>query len=357
MAKRLLGFGNPLLDISATVEQSVLDEWGATLNNAMLAEEKHKPLYAKLVATHKVEYIAGGATLNSIRVAQWMLGDDHKGAASFVGCIGKDEFGATMKTQLAKDGVAGLFLEVDEAPTGTCAVLVKDSERSLCANLAAAEKYDAAHFSTEAVAKAVADAGIFYMAGFPLTHDGGKATVTAVCEHALASDASDSPKVVCMNVSAPFIAEFFKEPLAAAFEYCDFIFCNESEAEALAKAVGWDGETGADVAKIAAKIAGLPSKRKAKRTAVVTQGADATIVVVAGEAPASFPVKGNPWELSKEQIVDTNGAGDAFVGGFLSQLATGQPTATCVKAGHFSAGTIIQRAGCSFPEGASGFKP
>ena len=36
----ILGMGNPLLDISANVEQAVLDEWGATLNNAILAEEK-----------------------------------------------------------------------------------------------------------------------------------------------------------------------------------------------------------------------------------------------------------------------------------------------------------------------------
>ena len=41
---KILGFGNPLLDISATVEQTVLDEWGASLNNAILAEEKHQPL-------------------------------------------------------------------------------------------------------------------------------------------------------------------------------------------------------------------------------------------------------------------------------------------------------------------------
>lgn len=51
------------------------------------------------------------------------------------------------------------------------------------------------------------------------------------------------------------------------------------------------------------------------------------------------------------------GAGDAFVGGFISQLATAQPMATCVKAGHFAAGTIIQRAGCSLPDSAPDFKP
>ena len=148
MKETILGFGNPLLDISATVEQAVLDEWGASLNNAILAEEKHQPLYKKLTETHKVDYIAGGATLNSIRVAQWMLGAaGKKGNSHYIGCIGKDAFGETMKTQLKADGVAGHFMEVD-GPTGTCAVLVKDNERSLIANLAAAEKYDFAHFES-----------------------------------------------------------------------------------------------------------------------------------------------------------------------------------------------------------------
>ncbi|KAG8456953.1 hypothetical protein KFE25_011311, partial [Diacronema lutheri] len=99
----ILGFGNPLLDISATVEQAVLDEWGVTLNNAIMAEDKHKSLYAKLAETHPVQYIAGGATLNAVRVAQWMLGAagaESAGKTAFIGSIGKgDAFGEQMKAQ------------------------------------------------------------------------------------------------------------------------------------------------------------------------------------------------------------------------------------------------------------------
>ena len=58
------------------------------------------------------------------------------GNSHYIGCIGKDAFGETMKTQLEADGVAGHFMEVEDKPTGTCAVLVKDNERSLIANLA-----------------------------------------------------------------------------------------------------------------------------------------------------------------------------------------------------------------------------
>ena len=88
---RILGFGNPLLDISAVVEQDVLDKWGCKLNDAILAEDKHKPLYAELAKTHPVEYIAGGATQNSIRVAQWMSAIP--GSTAFVGAVGTDAFG------------------------------------------------------------------------------------------------------------------------------------------------------------------------------------------------------------------------------------------------------------------------
>jgi len=53
---------NPLLDISAEVDMKILDKYGVQLNNAILAEDKHLPLYDELVKEYPVQYIAGGAT-------------------------------------------------------------------------------------------------------------------------------------------------------------------------------------------------------------------------------------------------------------------------------------------------------
>ena len=50
-----------------------------------------------------VEYIPGGATQNSIRVAQWVL--QSPGATSYFGCIGSDDFGTKMRENATKDGV------------------------------------------------------------------------------------------------------------------------------------------------------------------------------------------------------------------------------------------------------------
>lgn len=64
--------GNPLLDMLVLAKEDLLLKYGLDANNACLAEEKHQPLYQELVDKYEVEYIAGGAVQNSLRVAQVM---------------------------------------------------------------------------------------------------------------------------------------------------------------------------------------------------------------------------------------------------------------------------------------------
>jgi len=329
---RILGFGNPLLDISAVVEQDVLDKWGVELNNAILAEDKHKPLYAELAQTHPVEYIAGGATQNSIRVAQWVSGVP--GSTAFCGCIGVDAFGDQLEKAALADGVNVQYMKQTKEATGTCAVLVKGGERALCANLAGANCYDKSHFETAPIQELLAAAKIVYCAGFFITVS--PPTIMAIGEHMAANN-----KTMCMNLSAPFIPMFFTEPLQAALQFCDFLFGNESEAAAWGEKMGF----GTDVATVALKTAAMPKASGARpRVVVFTQGKDPTLVACGGVISA-FPVP----ELPKEMLVDTNGAGDSFVGGFLAKLALGSDLATCVAAGNYAARQIIQVSGCKIP--------
>ena len=171
----------------------MLDKYGLQLGNAIMAEDKHLALYQarehtgggaflgahclrcadplsafvsqELVDKYPVEYIAGGATQNALRVAQWML--QCSGAASYVvrlnrpsrppshlrphsappshsqGAVGQDEFASLQAKVASKDGLRTYYLQVDGSPTGKCAVLVVDGERSLVASLGAAEQYKA----------------------------------------------------------------------------------------------------------------------------------------------------------------------------------------------------------------------
>merc|ERR1719160_1442011 len=97
----ILGMGNPLLDISDNVEASVLEKYGLEANNAILAEAKHLPLYGELAAKSTVKYVAGGATQNSIRVAQWML--QEPGMTAYFGCVGEDAYAEKMRAACKED--------------------------------------------------------------------------------------------------------------------------------------------------------------------------------------------------------------------------------------------------------------
>jgi adenosine kinase len=66
----VVGLGNPLLDISANVDEDFLSKYVLKPNNDIIAEEKHKALYDEMVQNYRVDYIPGGATQNTLRVAQ-----------------------------------------------------------------------------------------------------------------------------------------------------------------------------------------------------------------------------------------------------------------------------------------------
>lgn len=148
-----------------------------------------------------------------------------------------------------------------------------------------------------------------------------------------------------LNLSAPFLCQFFKEQMAAVLPYADFVFGNESEAEAFAGANGFGGAT---IDEIALRIAGLPKAADARaRVVVITQGAESTAIATGG-AVLHVPVP----KIAKADIVDTNGAGDAFVGGFLALIAKGASLVEAAHAGHWAAGHVIQRSGCTFDPAA-----
>lgn len=334
-SKTIFGIGNPLLDIQAKVTTAYLEKYQLESNHQILAEEKHLKMYQEIVDLFPVEYLPGGATLNTMRIAKWMLGTN--GVVRFSGAIGSDAFGENLESQIQKSKIESYLVKQKALPTGTCASMVNCiGHRSLIANLAAAESYKTEFLNDENIWKKVTDSQIFYSAGFFLTPEQGLPTLMKIAQHAQASD-----KIFCMNISAKFICRRFSPRFHAILPYCDFIFGNEAEAEAYASHNGLG--KGLPLEEIAQKMAQYEKiNSKRPRYVIITQGPEKTIVAT-GESAMTYPVP------HVDSLVDTNGAGDAFVAGFLSQLALNKSISECVQAGHWAAGIIIQNPGCTFP--------
>eukprot|EP01064_Diplonema_japonicum_P013338 TRINITY_DN2087_c6_g1_i1.p1 TRINITY_DN2087_c6_g1~~TRINITY_DN2087_c6_g1_i1.p1 ORF type:complete len:375 (+),score=45.08 TRINITY_DN2087_c6_g1_i1:51-1127(+) len=333
---KVIGYGHPLLDITSHVNTAFLDKYQVGPGQTMLALPEQLTVYEEISEHQDVEYVPGGATMNAIRVCQWLLGGE---SCSFAGALGNDEFGSILERALKQTGVKPLFEKSRTHPTGTCACLIVGKERSLIANLGAALQFTMEHLRSAAVSKALQESGIVYAAGFFLNTISSPEAPLAIAKHC-----ADKNSIFSMNLSAPYLCDAFKDSWDAIMPFVDYLFGNKTDALAYCSAQGW--ETTGDHLEIAMRLVKSEKVNKKRgRVVIITHGSDPTVAasedgIVEYETPL----------LPPESIVDLNGAGDAFVGGFLSQLSRHSTLSECVRAGQYSASTIIRNHGCTFPE-------
>ncbi|KIY69534.1 adenosine kinase [Cylindrobasidium torrendii FP15055 ss-10] len=330
----LFCIGNPLLDIIAT-DEKLLTKYGLEANGAILAEEKQNPIYEDLVKNHKVTYVAGGAAQNAARGAAYIL---PPGSVAYTGCVGDDDLAEQLKAANKKEGLIDVYQVKKGEQTGACAVVVTGHHRSLCTTLRGSEKFDESHLESATVKPVIDGAKVFYLEGYFLTHG---AEILA----RLAQKVSVAGKVSVINFSAPFIPQFFNPAIQAVLPYIDIVICNETEAEAWANSNGVPNPT--DLPSVAKAIASYQKSNPSRpRTAIITHGAEPTIVV-SSDAPDSvkeYPVH----KLAENEIVDTNAAGDGFAGGFLGAFVLDKSLDECIAVGQKMATMVIQQVGAQY---------
>jgi adenosine kinase len=313
-------------------------------------------LYEDLIQNYNAVLIAGGAAQNTARGAQYILAPN---STVYLGCIGKDKYGETLEKISSDAGVKTEYLYDEKTPTGRCGVVITGHNRSLCTDLAAANNYKVEHLKEERIWKQVENAQVFYVGGFHLTVC--VPAIKALAEEAAAKNKvrltltstyntrrADIIQIFILNLSAPFISQFFKDPLDEILPYVDILIGNETEAAAFAESHNIESK---DVKKIAEAIANGPKKNtKRTRTVVFTQGTDPTIAVSAKDDGKVEVKEVAVHAIGDDKINDTNGAGDAFAGGFVAGIVQGKSLETAIDMGQWLAKLSIQELGPSYPQ-------
>jgi adenosine kinase len=155
------------------------------------------------------------------------------------------------------------------------------------------------------------------------------------------------------NLPSEFFLRNYTTDIAKLCEYADIIFANHSEAIAFCKFLNLKIESNESVADIAELLCkNIPKKNKNKtRIVVITCGPQPAACCEYDHKNEKLKFKDvfEVHDVPPEKIVDTNGAGDSFAGGFLSQLVKNKDLRKCMDAGHWAASVIIQRRGCEIP--------
>jgi len=313
---------------------ALLKKYDLKANDAILASEdgKHTPIYEELLNEYDAKLIAGGAAQNTARGAQYILPEN---SVVYLGGVGDDKYAAILRDAVKQAGLRVEYRIDPKIPTGRCGVVITGHNRSMVTDLGAANHYDLDHLKSPEVWPLVENAEAFYVGGYHLT----------VCPPAvqeLAKHAAEKNKTFILSLSAPFICQFFKGPLDDSSPYWDYVIGNEGEAEAFADSHDFGTK---DLKEIAKKLANLPkANTQRKRVAIVTHGTLPTLVAIQGEDEVKeYPVH----ELASAEICDTNGAGDAFAGGFTAGIIEGRPLAEAIDMGQWLARLSIKELGPS----------
>jgi adenosine kinase len=283
-------------------------------------------LYDDLINNHNAKLIPGGAAQNTARGAQYMLPPS---SVWYIGSVGDDSYSKLLREKCAEQGLHVEY-HVDSEPTGKCGVVITDHHRTMLTHLAAANNYKLEHLQKPEIWSQVESTSIFYVGGYHLT-------VCVPAALSLAKHAAESNKTFMLSLSAGFIPQFFKDPLSEILPYCDYVFGNENEAATWAEHNGHADQKDS-VAGAAKALASLPkANSKRPRVVIFTQGTDPTIVAVKEEGKdvevKEYPVSA----IDGKEIVDTNGAGDAFAGGFCAGVVEGKNLEECIARGHWLA--------------------
>ena len=332
MSAKIFVCGNPLLDFSANFDKSKVDEYKLPFGSACLAEEHHKALFEEIKAHEDCVVVPGGSAMNTVRGVNFLIKETNPNACLYFGSISKDENGKILETETAKEGLVTNFHYAEDTFTGVCACVICDKERALCADLGACTHYKTSHM--EEHLKDAESVDIVYTTGFFVNANAEAVKLAAKWSH-------EHGKIFAINLSAEFVVAVHKQDYLDLLPFVDIIIGNEAEIKA------WGGvhEYGLDedLKAIAKKIAEFPKENKSKaRQVICTVGKLPTITCVHNHESGETAEKEYPVDvIDHELIVDLNGAGDAFVGGFLAGQILGKDFDTSVIAGQYLSSKII----------------
>ncbi|OHS93206.1 Adenosine kinase [Tritrichomonas foetus] len=336
----VLAFCNPLIDATVEVNSDYLKKWNLRNDDAILADEKYQPLVDEVVNNPNVYMTGGGSCQNSLVMAQWMMQD--QGTTAIVGAVGPDANTDVLKGIMNKAGVKTIYQTIPDQFTGCGVILVCDNNRSIVASVAASGHFNFEKWDTPEVVDAVRNAKVILVSTYFLrSSDKTGLAIAAECAY------RNIP--LAITLSSPSAIESEAWPaLKQLYRVASIIFGNTTEMVCMGKQLNILGadatEENTDIKELTKKLANWDNPAH-KRVVVTTMGAEPTIACESG----SEVVVREIIQIEASKIVDTNGAGDSFAGGFLAYYIRGAPLAKCIDAGNYSSYFNLQQRGCAVP--------
>ena len=251
-------------------------------------------------------------------------------------------FGSVYTDLLINENIIPIFEVYDDKKTGLCMVVCNNNERSHFTDLGVSTEISEKFVNK--IWDKIKDCSLIFTELFIIKHQ------YKILKR-LALLGSDKDKIFGFNLPSFYFLENFLPEILDIYNNADIVFCNLSEARFFASQLLFREF---DVRELLLFLASLPKNTKNKnRIIVATNGPEPAYAleysfqmndVVEFKEVSCRPIDSN-------KVIDTNGAGDSFAGGFLSQWVQGKSLEDSMICGHWAASLIVQNRGCQIPYG------
>lgn len=305
----VLGLGAPFVDQLIHVPEEFLAEIPGKKGGMVVVDFKTLSNIVDKCGVSPV-VIPGGSSANTIRgLAQ--LGH----ACAMTGKIGNDDFGHKFLTSLTTLGITSRLIPTT-IPTGrTVCLITPDGERTMRSFLG----------SGQGMGPEDLNPAIF--SGIKLLHVEGYTLLNGNLTQRAMELAKAAGGKVSLDLGSFEVVEHFKDKIIGLISrYVDVLFGNQNEMQALTQ---------------------LPPEKACEvlrdicETVVVLRGGDGCI---AGRGLKQVHCKAVP-----VQVIDTTGAGDLFISGFLHGYLNGRPLEDCARYGTVTGAAVVQVRGVHIP--------
>jgi adenosine kinase len=354
---KLIGFGSPIVDGVFTYDSNpqLSERMKKEFSYHMTGGAENFPFdfYYEVLESTK-PHLLGGSAMNAIRAANYILSfnEDLKKSVGFFGAIGKDHYGDFIKKGLEEEHVTYFFDEQENQRTATNIVLVENKERILYTDLGCSGEISFNHFLRHK--DIIKNTQIFYADAYLI----GK---KFECFKFIYVDNSNKDDLtLILNTASDFIMKDYYDKFIEIFPYVDVLIVNKEELKMLkqmfmSKNKGLENENIPDEDFINLFSNSFEKKNDRKKRIIVnTRGKEDVIVYTKmwdGKRNSKVVLEKVPIVPNEDKfIVDLNGAGDSFAGGFMSGLILGKSEKESAYLGNLLAGEVIKLKGFQIPQ-------
>ena len=340
----ILTLGEPIMDITSQIDETIIEKYNLKWRDAVYVgkkeDDKNIQIFEELEKMPNVRYLPGGAALNSVRVLSWCLkmqNNIKKYKISFLGSIGNDEYKNKIEKELKELNINPIFEVFKDDKTSRCGVGIFKKEKLFATQIRASQRISE-EFVNEHLNE-ILDHQVLFIEGYFVMNK------LDICKK-LMDYFKKEKKPIILSLCAPFLVKGYRDKLIELANEADIITGNMEEAMELAGATNMN-----DIDDIFRNIFSKLSPDE-NRLLVITYGNNGAYWGKYNykEERLEFMIQYFAVEMKEDEIQDLNGAGDAFLGGFLSRYMEGYSIHDCCKVGIEAATVIIKNVGCDFPK-------